>query len=54
MLESGSLWTWPLAHARFAFGALDYRNDIGALETQDERELIVPRSLLAIASRAWG
>lgn len=39
---------------RLAFGSLDYRNDIGALETPDESELTMPRSLLVWASRVWG
>lgn len=46
---------WPVnGQARFAFGALDYRNDMGALETADEVEITLPRSLLVLASRVWG
>ncbi len=44
---------WP-GIGRLAFGALDYRNDIGALETADEGELGFPRSVLVLASRVWG
>lgn len=46
---------WPsLGSARLAFGALDYRNDIRALETPDESELLFARSLLVVTSRQWG
>ncbi|KJS32322.1 MAG: hypothetical protein VR64_07325 [Desulfatitalea sp. BRH_c12] len=36
----------------FAFGAADYTNDLGVSITLDGRELIYPRSRLAIASRS--
>jgi citrate lyase subunit beta / citryl-CoA lyase len=36
----------------FAFGAADYTNDLGVSITEDGRELIYPRSRLAVASRA--
>ena len=39
--------------ARLAFGSLDYRNDIGAQETPDESELLMPRSVLALVSLRW-
>ncbi|MDA8206061.1 MAG: CoA ester lyase [Thermaerobacter sp.] len=52
-LHSPRPWSLPGA-ARLAFGALDYRNDIGAVEMEDESELTVPRSLLALVSRGWG
>lgn len=54
VMEVKQPWPCDRGRVRFAFGALDYRNDIGALETEDEWELAFPRSLLAVDSRAWG
>ncbi|MBR9979901.1 MAG: CoA ester lyase [Desulfatitalea sp.] len=36
----------------FAFGAADYTNDLGISISEDGRELIYPRSRIAVASRA--
>ena len=46
---------WPTSGAaRLAFGALDYRNDVGSRETPGEDELSWPRSVLVLASKVWG
>lgn len=52
VIHARNPWHLP-GEARLAFGAIDYRNDIGAQETDDESEIAVPRSLLALISRSW-
>jgi citrate lyase beta subunit len=42
------------ATARCSFGALDFQLDLGGTTGMDEAELLVPRSLLAFASRSQG
>ncbi len=51
---NGPVQAWDIpGEVRLAFGSLDYRNDIGAQETSDESELLMPRSLIVLASRRW-
>jgi citrate lyase beta subunit len=53
-LLRGEPWLWRGEGVRLGFGALDYLADVGGSVGSEERELLLPRTVLVWASREQG